>query len=253
MTIVLYPYKMGSKSGKTLAGALGAKRVYPDRKYKPKRTHLIVNWGSSTCPNWRGIMLNTPHNVGNACNKAKTLNILFRQGMEEIPEFTDSTEVAQQWIDNGFQVFGRQTLTGHSGNGIIIFDSETITTDKECPLYTKAVKKDKEYRVHVFNGTVIDYQQKKKRLGHEGGITGIRNFANGWIYARNEVELPEDVKAASIKAVNLLGLDFGAVDVCSVKGGGVCIFEVNTACGLEGTTIDKYVEAIRSYYGTQNW
>jgi glutathione synthase/RimK-type ligase-like ATP-grasp enzyme len=248
MGIVIYPYKMGSKSGKVLANALNVRRVYTDGEFRNNYNHLIVNWGNSTTPRWlKGRHLNPPFNVSLACNKGISFSKFNREGVAH-PEYTFNTEQAQQWLDDGDEVYGRKTLTGHSGQGIIIFNNETICSSMECPLYTKAVKKDKEYRVHVFNGEVIDYQQKKKKLGHEGGVRGIRNFTNGWIYARSDVLLPEDVKEEAIKAVSCLGLDFGAVDICTVRGGGVSVFEVNTACGLEGTTIEKYVNAIRVYH-----
>jgi D-alanine-D-alanine ligase-like ATP-grasp enzyme len=43
-------------------------------------------------------------------------------------------------------------------------------------------------------------------------------------------------------------LDFGAVDVIwNEKEDKYYVLEVNTACGLEGTTLDKYVEQFRRY------
>ncbi len=241
---------MGSESGRLLSQSLGCRRVYPDRNYKPKRNHVIINWGNSTIPNWYNspvewaVHLNDIHAVHTACNKYKTF--LQLSGEVSIPDFTTETEVAQQWIDEGFKVFGRQSLTSHSGNDIIIFDSETICTPFKCPLYTKAIRKSKEYRVHVFQGEIIDYQQKKKREGFEGGIAGIRNHANGWVYTRESVNLPDNVAEQSIKAVNVLGLDFGAVDICTERDTGTAfVFEINTAPGLTGTTLNKYTEAIR--------
>lgn len=244
---VVYPYKMGSKSAKTLARALDTLRVYPNKHYKPKSNHLIINWGNSRFPMWDymrwGKFLNRPHHVNTAANKLLSFRA-FTTNLISCPLWTKETSIAQQWIDDGYRVFGRQTLTGHSGEGILIFNQGDEVTP--CPLYTREVKKDKEYRVHVFNGKVIDYQQKKKKLNFEGeSVNGIRNYANGWVYARNDVVLSEEVREEAIKAVKALGLDFGAVDVCTVKGGGVCVFEVNTACGLEGTTITKYVDAIK--------
>jgi glutathione synthase/RimK-type ligase-like ATP-grasp enzyme len=58
------------------------------------------------------------------------------------------------------------------------------------------------------------------------------------------------VKKESIKAVKALGLDFGAVDIATIKGTDgqeCCIYEVNTACGMQGTTLEKYTQAIRGY------
>ena len=113
-----------------------------------------------------------------------------------------------------------------------------------APLYTQGIEKDKEYRVHVFKGQVIDYQQKKQRIGVESDST-IRNHSTGWVYTRISVVLPEGVKEQAIKAVDALGLDFGAVDICTDLEGTPFVLEVNTAPGLEGTTLEKYIEAFK--------
>jgi len=245
MKPIIYPYKMASQSAKLLSSSLDCRRVYPDRNYHPTSDHLIINWGNSTLPNWRHNpfkLLNDPFRVARACNKLTTFENLKARGVS-IPEFKTNKTVASWWIDQGHKVFCRTSLTSHSGIGIII--ASTVEELVDAPLYVKAVKKDKEYRVHVFRDEIIDYQQKKKREGFEGGIPGIRNHANGWVYARNDIQLPEEVANQSIKAVQALGLDFGAVDICTGQDGDVYTFEVNTAPGLHGTTLTKYTEAIR--------
>jgi glutathione synthase/RimK-type ligase-like ATP-grasp enzyme len=46
-----------------------------------------------------------------------------------------------------------------------------------------------------------------------------------------------------------MGLDFGAVDIGHrLIDNQFFVFEVNTAPGLEGTTLDKYAKAIYNYY-----
>lgn len=244
---VLYPYKMTSQSAKKLAQSLECKRVFPDRNYRSYNNHLIINWGNSNIPTWWMDpwyrILNHPYHVHIATNKRDTFNQFVRQGISH-PEWSDCKDWATTIIEQGHKVFCRISLTSHSGNGIII--AETIDQLVDAPLYVKAVKKDKEYRVHVFLGQIIDFQLKRKKLNFEGGTNGIRNHHNGWIYARSDVQLPETVATESIKAVQALGLDFGAVDVCTDREGKVFVFEVNTAPGLHGTTLQKYTETIRS-------
>ena len=238
---------MSSQSAKKLANLLGSKRVYPDRNYKPKRNHYTINWGSSSFPDWYQTStdwaghLNDISAVSMAADKLRTFGAL--EGVVPIPMWATTKEVATEWLDQGHKVFCRQTLTGHSGHGIII--ASTVEELVDAPLYVQAVKKDKEYRVHVFKGEVIDFQQKKKKQGHEGGTPGIRNHANGWIYARSDVALPDGVVEQSVAAVAALGLDFGAVDICTDYEGKVFVFEVNTAPGLTGSTLTAYAEAIK--------
>jgi hypothetical protein len=117
---------------------------------------------------------------------------------------------------------------------------------KNAPLYTKYFKKAEEYRVHVFGDRVLDIQQKRKRqeVPNEQVDYQIRNAAAGWVFCRNEVECPAAVTDAAVRAVSALGLDFGAVDIGYNRHSGLAaVFEVNTAPGLEGTTLDRYYYA----------
>lgn len=253
----VYPYNMTSKSARVLSRALNALRVYPDRGYRPKANHIIINWGGSTRPNWMNdpmavyFFINRNDAVANAAHKLKTFQ-KFQEYDVPCPEWTLDTEVAQAWVDQDHKVYGRKLLTSHSGNGIRIFENETITTPDRCPLYTKATKASAEYRIHVGNSgdTIIDMTQKKKRNGHEGGIRGIRNHSNGWIYARDGVVVPDAVVSAAMAAVDALNLDFGAADVgYNERENRAYVYEVNTAPGLVGTTLTNYVNYFK---GIQN-
>jgi glutathione synthase/RimK-type ligase-like ATP-grasp enzyme len=189
-------------------------------------------------------MLNHWGAVRIATNKLETFQ-KFTTANVPHPEWTCDTEVAQTWIDQDFKVYGRKILQGHSGQGIIIFENETITSDKVCPMYTKATKAGTEFRIHVGDGggTIIDMVQKKKRSGFEGGTPGIRNHSNGWVFARQDISVPELVIEAAKAAVKALNLDFGAVDIgYNHRENKAYVYEVNTAPGIEGTTLQKYVD-----------
>jgi glutathione synthase/RimK-type ligase-like ATP-grasp enzyme len=118
------------------------------------------------------------------------------------------------------------------GKGIVLATS--LRSIVNAPLYTKQLAIKGEYRVHVFNGEVIDYQKKRKREEaiENGDIAeDIRNINNGWVY--------------SIRATRALGLNFGAVDIIRDINRRSYILEVNTAPGLEGLTLVNYTNAIR--------
>ncbi len=74
----------------------------------------------------------------------------------------------------------------------------------------------------------------------------IRVYNRGWVFTRNGVLLPDAVKLASVAAVKSLCLDFGAVDIgYRISTGKAAVFEVNTAPGIEGTTLKKYAAALK--------
>jgi glutathione synthase/RimK-type ligase-like ATP-grasp enzyme len=199
------------------------------------------NW-QQTGERW----LNNPQRVVVAADKRESLLRFFEDGVP-CPEFTSDVKLAKEWAKK-WTIFARTILNGHSGQGIVVCDKDTVDFPI-APLYVKYKKKTREYRVHVFQGEVIDVQQKKKRLDFDKEVnTKIRSFDNGWVFCREGIECPEDLYSTAIKAVGALGLDFGAVDVIYNLHENKCYaLEVNTAPGLEGETMFSYVIAFLNY------
>ncbi len=243
----IYPYKAGSASAKALADALGIKRA--KREGNPLRTECFINWGSSVVH--RDIILTGPmiylnmnENVGWASNKLETFKRL--EGRVATPPWTEDVVEASGWLAEDIPVCVRHKLNGHSGEGLVIhnpLDGEL----PEAPLYTYYMKKQQEYRIHVFQGKVIFQQRKarKKDIPDDQINWQIRNHGNGFIFAHEGVDVAPDGQQAAINAVNGLGLDFGAVDLIWHPNTGFTVLEVNTACGLEGKTLEVYVQTFK--------
>ncbi|WP_373088643.1 RimK family alpha-L-glutamate ligase [Zhongshania sp.] len=245
----ILPYKQLSKSAKDLAVAVGGKviRLDPTRsKFKAATNKLVVNWGSSTLSEHvvGTPIINAPEHVDLAADKYTALEAMGCAGVR-IPDYTISKETAHEWIKDGSVVLCRTVLRGNSGAGIVIATCpEELVT---APLYTRYIKKKDEFRVHVFNGNVIHIQQKKRKLDVPDDQVDwkIRNHKNGFVFAQEDVTAPDDVVAQAVKAVDSLHLHFGAVDVIwNEHLGEAYVLEVNTAPGLEGTTLEKYKQAI---------
>lgn len=243
MKLFLYPY--GPSNGcAALADRVGAKRIKRQgSKFRPGYDRLVINWGSTrpsvANPNW----LNSPAAVDNAGHKYKALARMYRAGVP-ILEFTRDYHEAKEWLHEGEVVVVRHKMRGHSGEGIEIV--EDVAKLPDADLYTKYFKAKEEYRVHVLDGKVIDIQQKRKRadIPAEECNYKVRSHANGFNFCREGVELPDCCADASIRAVAALDLDFGAVDIrYNAKTKRCAVMEVNTAPGLEGTTLDKYADA----------
>jgi glutathione synthase/RimK-type ligase-like ATP-grasp enzyme len=164
-----------------------------------------------------------------------------------IPAFTADPNEAQTWVDKGGVVVVRQLLCASEGKGISVIEKGG-QVPRHAPLYTRYIPKFDEYRVHVWDGQVIDIQQKKLRRGDDEreADTRIRNAKFGWVFCREAVECPEVVTQEAIKAAKALGLDFGAIDIGHTRNRNrATVYEANTAPGLEGTTLERYSARIR--------
>lgn len=251
----LYPYIKGSAGAKALALALGIKRIRHAGKPLKMRGQVLINWGSSNIkreliPQYT--ILNKPEAVRKASNKLETFKAL--EGVCSIPEWTESSEDAYRWLDEGSTVVVRQKLNGHSGEGIQIITPavEDLPIDFiDAPLYTKYVPKAEEYRIHVFQDDAFFIQRKarKKEVPDDKVNWQVRNHANGFVFAHNEgIDVGEGAKQLAVLAVKALGLDFGAVDlIYNKKQGKYYVLEVNTACGLQGETLNRYVEKLKNF------
>jgi glutathione synthase/RimK-type ligase-like ATP-grasp enzyme len=251
------PYNQGSQSAKALAQELGFKRIkLRNSRFNPITRNgfpkKVINWGANTLPeNLQGVkILNHPDACTRACNKLTAFETL--QGKVSIPEFTTDREKATEWLEQGKIVVERHLLRANSGRGIRIVENKEDLQD--APLYVMYVKKKHEFRIHVFNGECFDIQAKKRKneVPDEQVNWQVRNLDGGFIFAREGIALinmPPELLDDCEKAVTELGLDFGAVDVAwnerEQKG---YILEVNTACGLEGTTLDNYVNKFKEFY-----
>lgn len=249
----LYPYKRGSESARLLAEELtrlvGAvvRRVKPNGTYNPKGTSRIVGWGGYAEPSWyvpRERHLNRPVAVAIARDKIQTFKKFVEFDVPH-PQWTADPTIARQWWGKGEIILCRKSLTGYGGAGIVISKVEEQSI-VPAPLYVKYKSKQKEFRVHVFLGKVIDCSEKRRSVTNGPVLNPyIRNHENGWIFCRDAIIEPEDLRPVSVAAVSVLGLDFGAVDVIWNEEEDKCyVLEVNTAPGIEGQTVQIYAKEI---------
>ena len=241
MTAIM-SYKLGSASAKKLASALGARRVRPDGDFRNNFNHMIINWGSSTPPQFptRAGIINKPEAVKLAVNKYFTLRRLTEAGVPTLVFYTSAVEAGEA-VQNGKVIFARKDLTGRSGSGIIVI--RDINEMVGAPLYTEFFDKKIEYRVHVAFGSVFDFQAKLKRNGVDADPY-VFSYDNGRVFCRGDIELPPAAEQAAVDAVAALGLDFAALDIGVDEDGNVAVFEVNTSPALEGTTLERYSEVL---------
>lgn len=254
---MIYPYKVGSASVAALSAALGVKRIKTEgSKFKGNENKIVINWGASSLPEEvkNCTVINTEEAVSLASDKLKFFEAV--EGLVQIPEFTTDQSVARKWLEDGKTVVARSKLNGHSGEGIYILETlETFDSSYHgaFKLYVKYIPKKEEYRIHVVNGEVIDSRRKalSQHFSKENANWKVRSHQNGFIFAKDGFEVPEQVLEQSILAVESIGLDFGAVDVIwNNFYNKAYVLEINTAPGLEGSSVDNYKKAFEKIYET---
>lgn len=232
--LVVVPNNMGSRSAKALAAVLSERvghkvfRVTADRV--GKRVPFVLREGTDKLTQFQRF-----HDNSVAC-----------------PEFTTDRRTAATWLGSaGSSVVCRTLLRGSEGRGIVV--AETPEQIVDAPLYTRYTKKRKEFRVHVFNGEVIDVQEKRKRRDFtDDRDHRIRNTANGYVFCRDGLVEPQGLRETALAAVRALVYPMGAVDIGYNERDNRCfVFEVNSTPGMEGTTLQKYATAIEGWYRSQ--
>lgn len=254
------PYKRGSRSARSLAEGLeGLQLRLEGSRFVPRQDDVIINWGNTNPPpfpreplNQRTYCyLNAPEDIARASNKLSFFELLTEGDCSDI--------IPSWWVrredipDNAFPVVCRTVLNGHSGRGIVIANTRADLVP--APLYTKYIKKQSEFRIHLghhpdgFIETIAVQQKRRSREVPDEQVNWqVRNHQNGFIYARENVNCPGAVLEAATSAFEASWLDFGAVDVIyNERENRAYVLEINTAPGLEGQTLTDYVEFFQQF------
>lgn len=220
-----------------------------------RRSSFLVNWGVSDIPvGDEGLEphLNHQNNVYCAVDKSYAFHVLKESGVS-VPEFLTATPSEDTSDGQGIWL-ARHTLTGSGGKGITVVRPGDVFPS--APMYVQYIPKLVEFRVHVFrqlNGydTLVRQKLRQSTAYQTMDQRLIRNHDNGWVFGNVRDEDGADkAKAAATKAVEALGLNFGAVDVIIGRDDGVAyVLEINTAPGLTSdAALDFYTDNIIAAY-----
>lgn len=213
---------------------------------------LTINWGVGVDFRVNNHMLNPPQGVRISSNKIQAFKAMKMCEVPCVPFRIRGEDEIQEVNGNGF-LMGRRIVSGSCGAGIEII-GPGMPVPEDITLFTKYVKPLAEYRVHVMNGRLLQVSQKRLRNG-QGEIgqeqSMIRNHDNQWIFAVNNVApYPAIMIDTAVRAVAACGLDFGAVDILvpEADNSTALVLEINSKPGIEGTTLEKYIEAFKDQH-----
>ena len=226
MKIRLLSTNLKSSSLKRLAEGLSntlGYRVWRSSKIKPNRLHL--RYGDC---------------------KDKLYQYQWFQ-KAEIPalSFTTSQEQASAWIADGQTVMARCLTRASEGRGLVVLDKEKPWV--VAPVYTLYRKKKREFRVHVFKDQVVQVLEKRRKSNWQGdkSDTKIRNTANGYVFCSGDVIEPPGIRELAVQASAVTTSDFKGVDIgFNEKLNELFVIEVNSAPGIEGSNVSRYIEEI---------
>lgn len=240
-------------TGKELREALDATRKKTDRRAK---CDLFIRWG--TTDQFDNLKykkeLNTLEAVLRTTDKLTMLQTLLAAGIATL-DFSSDPAAIDSFKDKEGNVYIRNR------QGVVRYGNDF--NPSRDSYYSRPVRfKRREYRVHVFNGKILGAYEKVPLSLAEGQKRNAETLpklfkSDTCRFVRCDLVVDEQglnprvnaaAQAMCIQAVNSLGLVFGGVDLIRNKHGEFTICEVNSAPGLNGLNVERWVEAIKEYY-----
>jgi len=217
--------KLGSQSLKLLQEGLSTKLGYKVLRSKAPR-------------------LGRENIVYGECKDKITQYKYFAENQVPALPFTTSQEAASSWLADGQTLVARCLTRASEGRVIVILEQGKPWV--VAPVYTRYLKKKYEYRVHIFKDQVVQVLEKRKRKEFEGEReTKIRNTANGYVFCSQDVVEPPGIRELALKASKVTSSMFKGVDIgFNEKLNELFVIEVNSAPGIQGSNVARYIAAI---------
>lgn len=110
---------------------------------------------------------------------------------------------------------------------------DRLRNNQVCNFFTQFIPKDREFRVYAYRRRVLAVYEKLLRYPHrDRGLNVIWNWGSGYAFEFCQ-DAPNAVKEIGARAVNTMGLDFGAVDIIQGQDNQFYTLEVNSAPGVQ--------------------
>jgi glutathione synthase/RimK-type ligase-like ATP-grasp enzyme len=217
------------------------------RKIAEQDDDIILSRSSSGDVNWGRARANTSLNsdITNSTNK-RVMRTLFAENDVPMPKLYTDHE-AHALAKEGKELIGRPDR--HSGGrGLWRINSNDTFMNayrgtrrkKAATHFMEFIDAPREYRVHIFKGRSIRLSEKRH------GETGDTAHGN-YITVRPDPEHNiRHVREAAKRAVEAVGLDFGAVDVLA-NNNECWVLETNASPGIGGSLPKLYADTFTKW------
>lgn len=244
-------YSLKSEGYQRLRDALNATGIRPEgSRYAYRVGDVVLNWGIYGHRDFP-IMANQPEAVYLSCHKRAAYTRFRERGVPTV-EWTTDPRVAREWAEGGHRVYARSTESGSRGRGIQVLSGRIDLGLQEgamvpAQFYTKGFPTSREFRIHCGFGKVIKVYEKKRRSGTTPDPF-IRSHGD-WVCCQYNLDpYPASLTNTALNAVAALGLDFAGVDVALSRNGDCCVFETNTAPGIENGSVEAYANLFKERF-----
>lgn len=243
-------HRRSRPTGEILARALG---IDHGEEFRPI-TRLLgptIRWGSRVSGNQDPFMrvLNPAAAIERASHKLESLELLKEAGIK-VPDFDTDPEALVERA--GFPILGRRFQHARATDVVLCLQRRDWVR-RPRDYYVAYVPTNREYRLHVAGGEVIRVQGKYLDVPSDY-IPWVRNFASGHRFRAPRRRLHNERLNDAVRAVETLGLDFGAVDLIVADNGAHYVLEVNTSPSCSPRTGAAYVSAFARMMGLdEDW
>jgi carbamoylphosphate synthase large subunit len=159
--------------------------------------------------------------------------------------------------ETDFPIIARPSYHEQGNDLFVCYDEYDIEEAKErgCTYFSRYYPKTKEYRVHVGSDKTLLVSVKENGDTesivwnyHKTGFNLRHLHRSDWLYD----ETLHDIVRMAKKAVRVLGLDFGSVDIMAYPTDDqpiAVVSEVNTSSSLSPLAMNKYLDYFFSVMG----
>lgn len=188
---------------------------------------IIVRWGNRIAIDLtNSIVYNQCGSITLATNKKRSREIFIENNLN-CPKLINKDNITNEDLP----IIARP-LVHSKGKNFIVLNSfadflEHYNQNNNNWYYSAFVNKKQEFRLHVAHNRILNYLEKPKPA--DGNIAWNRALNEDPFVNIKWSDYNKDICKLAIEAVNVLELNFGAVDIMLTEDGKVYVLEVNTA------------------------